>query len=67
MMFLLVKDSVYKKLILLCLVVVILALFLARGHYSIDILSGLFFSYAIKAYGDKHFRYFDLSTDQGSA
>jgi hypothetical protein len=57
----------YKKLILFCLVVVIIALFLARGHYSIDILSGLFFSYAIKAYGDKHFKYFDLSTGQGSA
>lgn len=60
MMFLLVKDSVYKKLILTCLVVVVVALFLARGHYSIDILSGLFFSYAIKSYGDKHFAMFDL-------
>ncbi|HEX2975070.1 MAG TPA: phosphatase PAP2-related protein [Bacteroidales bacterium] len=60
MMFLLVKDSTYKKLILFCLVVVIIALFLARGHYSIDILSGLFFSYAIKAYGDKHLPEFDL-------
>jgi len=60
MMFLLVKDSVYKKLILICLLTVIVALFLARGHYSIDVLSGLFFSYAIKAYGEKHFPMFEL-------
>lgn len=61
MMFLLVKDSLYKKLILFCLIVVIVALFLARGHYSIDVLSGLFFSYAIRAYGEKHLAMFDLN------
>jgi hypothetical protein len=66
MMFLLVKDSIYKKLILACLVVVVVALFLARGHYSIDILSGLFFSYAIKSYGDKHFAMFDLGKSRVS-
>lgn len=60
MLYLLVRDSVYKKLILFCLVVVIITLFLARGHYSIDILSGLFFSYAIKSYCEKHLPYFDL-------
>jgi hypothetical protein len=60
MLYLLVKDSMYKKLILFCLVVVIVTLFLARGHYSIDILSGLFFSYAIKAYCEKHLPQFDL-------
>jgi membrane-associated phospholipid phosphatase len=61
LMFLLVKDKGYKWLIFICLFVVIVALFLARGHYSIDILSGLFFSYAIKAFGEKHFAMFDLS------
>lgn len=61
MMFLLVKDSVYKKLILTCLIIVITALFLARGHYSIDVLSGLFFAYAIRAFGEKHLPMFDLS------
>jgi hypothetical protein len=61
LMLLLVKDKGYKWLIFICLVVVITALFLARGHYSIDILSGLFFSYAIKAFGEKHFPMFDLS------
>lgn len=65
MMYLLVRDSIYRKLILFCLVVVIITLFLARGHYSIDILSGLFFSYAIRAYGEKHLSAFDLGTRRG--
>jgi membrane-associated phospholipid phosphatase len=60
LMFLLVKDRGYKWLILVCLVIVIISLFLARGHYSIDILSGLFFSYAIRAFGEKHLSMFDL-------
>lgn len=60
LMFLLVKDKSYKWMIMICLIIVISALFLARGHYSIDILSGLFFSYAIKSYGEKHFPMFDL-------
>ena len=57
---LLVNDNMYKKLIGICLVVVIIALFLAHSHYSIDILSGLFFAYAIRCYGLKHFSKFDL-------
>jgi hypothetical protein len=60
LLLLLVKDKSYKWLIFVCLVVVIVALFLARGHYSIDILSGLFFSYAIRAFGEKHLSMFDL-------
>jgi hypothetical protein len=60
LMFLLVKDKNYKWLIFICLAFVITALFLARGHYSIDILSGLFFAYAIRAFGEKHFVMFDL-------
>jgi hypothetical protein len=63
LLFLLVKDKSYKLLIFTCLVVVVAALFLARGHYSIDILSGLFFSYAIKAFGEKHLAMFDLGTN----
>jgi hypothetical protein len=66
LMFLLVKDKGYKWLIFICLFVVITALFLARGHYSIDILSGLFFSYAIKAFGEKHFSMFDLGNRKES-
>jgi hypothetical protein len=60
LMFLLVKDRTYKWLILSCLIIVISSLFLARGHYSIDILSGLFFSYAIREFGEKHLSMFDL-------
>ena len=61
MLFLLVNDSIYKRIILVCLIVVIIALLLSRSHYSIDIFSGLFFAYAIKSYGMKHFPMFDLS------
>jgi hypothetical protein len=62
LMYLLVKDKGYKSLILTCLAIVVIALFLARGHYSIDILSGLFFAYAIRAYGEKHLAMFDLGS-----
>ncbi|HAM08758.1 MAG: hypothetical protein A2X05_00595 [Bacteroidetes bacterium GWE2_41_25] len=61
MLFLLVKDFLYKKIILICLTIVIITLLLSHGHYSIDIFSGIFFSYAIKVYGMKHFPMFDLS------
>jgi hypothetical protein len=57
---LLINNKVYKWVIGICLIVVILALFLTHGHYSIDILSGLFFAYAIRSYGEKHFSKFDL-------
>ena len=67
MLFLLVRDSRYKFLIFICLIIVTASLFLARGHYSIDILSGLFFSYAIKSYGDKHLSMFDLSYNKAKA
>ena len=62
LMYLLVKDRGYKSLILICLAIVVIALFLARGHYSIDILSGLFFSYAIREFGEKHLAMFDLGS-----
>jgi hypothetical protein len=67
LMMLLVKDRSYKWLIFVCLVVVVTALFLARGHYSIDILSGLFFSYAIREFGEKHLSMFDLGKDKEPA
>jgi hypothetical protein len=66
LLLLLVKDKIYKWLISICLIVVILALFLAHGHYSIDILSGIFFAYAIRAYGEKHFAMFDLGNSKGT-
>jgi len=60
LLFLLVKDTLYKWMIMVCLILVIVTLFLAHGHYSIDILSGLFFAYAIKSFGEKHLEMFDL-------
>lgn len=60
LLMLLVTDKWYKRMILFCLVVVIVSLFLARGHYSIDILSGIFFSYAIRSFGEKYLMMFDL-------
>ncbi len=62
---LLVKDKVYKWLIGISLLIVIITLFLAHSHYSIDILSGLFFAYAIRSFGQKHFLMFEIggSTD----
>jgi hypothetical protein len=61
LMMLLVNSRLYKRMILLCLVVVIATLFLARGHYSIDILSGLVFAYAIRAFGERHLMMFVLA------
>jgi membrane-associated phospholipid phosphatase len=60
LMLLLVNDKIYKYIMGFCLAVVIFALFLSHGHYSIDILSGFFFAYAIKTFGDKYFKVFDL-------
>ncbi len=60
LLYLLVKDRGYKMLILVCLLISIVSLFLAHGHYSIDILSGLFFAYAIRSFGEKHLTMFDL-------
>jgi len=60
LLLLLVKDRVYKWVIGICLIIVIFALFLAHGHYSIDVLSGIFFAYAIRAFGEKHLAMFDI-------
>jgi hypothetical protein len=64
LMFLLVKDRAYKWAIFICLILVMITLFLAHGHYSIDMLSGLFFSYAIRAFGEKHLSMFDLGKEK---
>ena len=63
LMFLLVKDRGYKWAIFICLILVMITLFLSHGHYSIDMLSGLFFSYAIRAFGEKHLPMFDLNNE----
>jgi len=60
LMLLLVYDKVYRYILWACLSVIIITLIFSHGHYSIDILSGFFFAYAIKAFGDKHLTMFIL-------
>ena len=62
--FLLVNEKIYKSLLLLCVIIITAALFLSRAHYSIDVLSGLFFAYAIKSFGDKFLTKFILNNDK---
>jgi hypothetical protein len=66
LLFLLVHDKLYKWLIFICLILVIITLFLAHGHYSIDIFSGIFFSYAICSFGEKWLMMFDLDHTESS-
>ena len=54
MYFLLAQNRNYRIILMLCILVIISALFLSRGHYSIDVLSGILFAYAIKSFGDKY-------------
>jgi membrane-associated phospholipid phosphatase len=61
MFFLLARDRLFKWLLLICVLLIIIALLFAHGHYSIDMFSGWFFAYAIKAFGEKYFKKFDLS------
>ncbi|WP_421878741.1 hypothetical protein [Marinoscillum sp.] len=55
--FLMAENQSFRIWLFLSFLVIVVSLFLARGHYSIDILSGIFFAYAIKAFGDKHYRH----------
>ncbi len=64
LLLLLVNDRKYRRIMWVWLTVIIISLFLAHGHYSIDILSGFFFAYAIRAYGDKHLTIFNLGTHE---
>jgi len=62
LLLLLVNNRIYKWILAFCLVVITISLFFAHSHYSIDILSGLFFAYAIRAFGEKYFQMFDLGS-----
>jgi membrane-associated phospholipid phosphatase len=64
---LMVKDRNYKWIIFACLLIVIISLFLSHAHYSIDILSGLFFAYAINSLGEKYLKMFDISNNGRAA
>jgi len=52
----LMARGIFRKILLFITVVIIIALLFARGHYSIDILSGLIFAYAIYAFGEKYIK-----------
>lgn len=62
LIFLMLKDKWYKYIISFSLVIIIISLLFAHGHYSIDIFSGLFFAYTINSYGEKHLKMFDLGS-----
>jgi len=64
LLLLLVKDKKYRRILWLWLAIIVISLFLAHGHYSIDILSGFFFAYAIKAFGEKYLYMFELDAPQ---
>jgi len=59
--FLFVDNKTYKSLLLICVITITGALFLSRAHYSIDVLSGIFFAYAIKSFGDKYLTMFIIN------
>jgi membrane-associated phospholipid phosphatase len=67
LLLLMVNSRLYKWLIFVCLIAVLVSLFLAHAHYSIDILSGFFFAYAINSLGNKYLGMFKLEnkTDSG--
>src|SRR4030042_4669415 len=60
LLLLLVNDRIYRYILIFFLLAIIFALFLSHGHYSIDILSGFFFAYAIRAFGEDYLKVFDL-------
>jgi membrane-associated phospholipid phosphatase len=60
LLLLLVNDKIYRYIMWFCMAGIIIALILSHCHYSIDIFSGFFFAYAIKAFGDKYFNAFIL-------
>lgn len=64
LMYLLVNDRKYRRIIMACLVIVVASLFISHGHYSIDILSGLLFSYAIRSFGERHLMMFVLGEEK---
>jgi membrane-associated phospholipid phosphatase len=63
LLLLLVNDKIYRRIIWAWLAIIFISLFLAHGHYSIDVLSGFLFAYAIKSYGDKHFAMFQIGNN----
>lgn len=46
----------FRILIFFICLGIVVCLFFSRGHYSIDILSGVLFSYALYCFGEKHLK-----------
>jgi membrane-associated phospholipid phosphatase len=57
----LLSKGKYKILSLIFLILIIIFLILGKGHYSIDIFSGLLFGYAIYSFGEKNLKKFVLN------
>lgn len=56
-LYVLIAQSIgYRWLLAFCVLVIVGSLFLSRGHYSIDVLSGIFFAYAIYVFGERNLR-----------
>jgi len=53
-------KGIYRWIIGFFCLIIIISLFLARGHYSIDIISGILFSYAIYCFGKKYLTMFKI-------
>lgn len=51
--FILTRNPTYKRILLLSVLIIMISLLLSRSHYSIDLLSGMIFAYAIKCFGDQ--------------
>lgn len=57
----LITKGKYKIALLILLFSIIFCLLITRGHYSIDIFSGILFSYAVFCFGEKYLkRYFTI-------
>jgi len=54
--YVLLSNGIYRYITSILLFFIIAALFLARGHYTIDVLSGLLFSYALYSFAEKYLK-----------
>lgn len=50
----LLSKGFFKIIFLILTFIIIISLLLTRGHYSIDIISGLIFAYAINCFGERY-------------
>jgi len=55
-LYVLFSNGIFRWLIFITNLIIVVTLALARGHYSIDILSGFIFSYAIFCFGEKYLK-----------